>query len=96
MTCADQQAGVQHRHLDRAALQRRDGLQVAAERAAGEQLDLDLAAALLLDQLGELLRALRPAGVLRVLERELEVRSLISACASRAQQRGAGSDRGER
>ena len=55
---ADQGRGVGHGHLERAALQRRDHGHVVAERAAGEQLDLDLAAALLLHQLAELLHRL--------------------------------------
>ena len=67
-----QDARVQHRHLHRAALQGRHGLQVAAQRAAGEQLDLDLAAALGRHQVGKLLRALGLGVVLLVLEGELD------------------------
>ena len=67
---ADEQAGVQDRHIEGTALDRRDGLQVAAQLAAWEQTDLDLAAALLLDQFRELLGALPLRMLLRVLERK--------------------------
>ncbi|MCY1495682.1 hypothetical protein D9M68_295870 [compost metagenome] len=50
-------AGVQHRHFDDAALQGRDGLDVATERAAREELHLNLAAALVLHEFDKLLHA---------------------------------------
>ena len=50
-----QRRSVRHGHLQRAALQRRDHGDVVAQRAAGEQLDLDLAAALLRQEIAELL-----------------------------------------
>ncbi|EGE60738.1 hypothetical protein RHECNPAF_13600124 [Rhizobium etli CNPAF512] len=54
---ARENAGIEHRHLDDAALQSRYRLDVAAEYAARKQLDLDLAAALFFHQLGEFLHA---------------------------------------
>ena len=94
---AGEEARVQHRQVDRAALHRRDGLQVAAELTAREQPDLDLAAALLLDELGELLRT-RPCGCsCCVLEREAQRPLLdLAPCGERReQQRRADEQRGE-
>src|SRR6185436_5464828 len=56
---AGEQAGIQNRQVDDiAALQRRDDLQVAAELAAREESDLDLAAAPFGDEVGKFLGAL--------------------------------------
>ena len=79
----DQQPGVEDDEVDRSALQRGDVLQVAAQRAAGELLHLDLAAALLRDELGELGDALPLRVLLAVLVRELE-RAILDVLRERA------------
>jgi hypothetical protein len=69
---AGQDAGVHRGHLDRAALQGRHHRRVAAQHAAGEQVDLDLAAGLGLHDLGELLHAHHQRMALGVLGGELD------------------------
>ena len=56
---ANEGRGVGHGHLERAALQRGNHGHVVAERAAGEQLHFDLAAAFLVYELAEFLDRLR-------------------------------------
>ena len=70
---ADQLRRRHHRDFHRAALHRRGHLLLAAERAVREDLDLDLAAALLVDDLDQLLRAQPLRVVDRVDDRELDV-----------------------
>src|SRR5690606_24147404 len=65
-------AGVQHRDIQRTALQRGDGLQVTAQSAAREQPDLHFAATLLAYQIGKLLRAFALRVILDVLECETQ------------------------
>jgi hypothetical protein len=69
----DQLCGRHHRGFDRAALHRRRDLLLAPQRPVRKDLDFHFPAALLLDQISELLRAEALRVVDRIDDRELDV-----------------------